>query len=179
MNRLSFISYAISFLRRDLFVTLAHTILFSVLFYFFTFSLYIQNVIDTLPQKNPYGLLKISANLSFLLCIIMVIFVSFIKILLKRNEIGIMMAVGGNRNGLVSLVSLEAILGLFPGYIVAMVIFSFYLPVELPIQPDSMTVSLSAIKAFLYSVLTTIAISIPGTYMASFVDPYQFIKRQK
>lgn len=189
MNNLSYFSYSLSFLKRDTVVTLIHTVLYTVLFYFFIFSVFIQNIVHlanesniqsiAIPQKNFYDLLNVSAKLSFLLCIMVLIFTTFIKILLKRNEIGIMMAVGGNRMASVTLVTMETLLSILPGFFLGLIAVSLYFPVKLPFAVDLWSILFTALKVFLYSATTTAVIIIPGTYIATMIDPYQFIKRQK
>jgi len=179
MNNLSYFRYAVSFLKRDLTVTLLSTVLYGVLFYFFIFSIHIQNIIEIIPQKNPYGLLKISADLSVLLCIIVFIFISLMKILLKRGEIGIMVAVGGNRPGCVLLVTLESLLGILPGFALGILVHMLAGFPGIPAEMQDGSIMISSARAISYGILAVILFTAPATYVASLVDPYQFIKRQK
>ena len=176
---LSFLKYALSFLKRDTFVTILHSLLYSILFYFFIFSNLIQNIILKTPEKNSSILLNISVDLSFMLCIVTIIFSTTIKILLKRNEIGVMMAVGGNRPGVVFLVTLETLIGIIPGFFLAFILVFFFLPMDMPQAPQIPELLHSSLVVLLYSGLTILSTIVPGTYFATLVDPYKFIKRLK
>ncbi|WP_242935399.1 hypothetical protein [Leptospira kobayashii] len=100
----------------------------------------------------------------------------FFHTLHRIGDIGVMMAVGGNRTGCIWLHTL-ALFCLFLPSAVLGVISSYFL---IDLNPTHLSKEVLAVfSGFAFLVLFGFLISIPTVGLTTFTDPYKSIRRQK
>jgi ABC-type antimicrobial peptide transport system permease subunit len=94
----------------------------------------------------------------------------------RLGDIGVMMAVGGNRLGCIWLHSLVILVLLLPAAVLGFTVGLFFT------QPPTFS-SLKEIQAFLiglsFIILICFAVSFPTIGLTTFIDPYRAIRRQR
>ncbi|TGM88565.1 ABC transporter permease [Leptospira licerasiae] len=130
-------------------------------------------------EKRPTDISSIdlflnSPYLVLSLCALALIFMSIVRVMTRSGDNGIMMAVGGNRQGVVLLQTVE--LWIIHGF---GFLFSLILSVFIPIGKSELVSPLDYIASLGSETILIGGISALVAYLYTLVDPYRSIRRGK
>lgn len=173
---LSYFSFAWRILARDRLYTLSYGMCGIILTTFFFQSVRIH--------IHLYGGLSLSSIVSFDQTPQILFFVSLFSLmslalfhsLQRLGDIGVMMAVGGNRLGCIWLHSLVILLLLVPAGLLG---FSVGLTFAQPASFDLFKELQSFVIGLSFVILICFAVSFPTIGLTTFIDPYRAIRRQR
>jgi hypothetical protein len=176
MTPLSYFSFAWRILVRDRLYTLTYGIMGTILSTFFFLSVRIH--------IHLYGGLSLSSIVSFDQTPQILFYVSLLSLMSlglfhsiqRLGDIGVMMAVGGNRLGCIWLHSLVLLLLFLPVALLGFVLGKFLTPPtawDLARETQTFFIGLS------FVVLICFSVSFPTVGLTTFIDPYRAIRRQR
>lgn len=176
MTQLTYISYAFRILARDRLFSFAYGLVGAVLFFIFFLSIRIHFHLFGGISLTSIVSFDQSPQFLFYLSTFALLSLFFFHCLHNLGELGIMMAVGGNRIGCIWLHSLLLLLLFLPGFLLGWI-----LNLSLP-SPASFSLILEAksmASALFCFVVGVFVVSFPTIGLGTFIDPYKSIRRQK
>ncbi|TGK00232.1 ABC transporter permease [Leptospira langatensis] len=174
MGRITYLRFAFSLFTRD-WITSALHVVFSAFFgYGFVYGFFaartekISSDLSSIELflKSPYLVLCLS-GLAF-------IFMTIVRIMSRSGDNGIMMAVGGNRNGVVFLQTMEVWLIHGIGFV-----GSILISILLPFGNPELVSFLDYLGTILLEILLIGAIAGFTAFLYTLIDPYKSIRRGK
>ncbi|MCE9501281.1 MAG: hypothetical protein K8R21_12410 [Leptospira sp.] len=104
---------------------------------------------------------------------------AIIKAVHSLGDIGVMLAVGGNRIGCILILMHKDILLLLSGYLLAFIVQIFALTDSVWAGISIRDIFLNLINALGQSLLISLSATIIAGFFITSIDPYQAIRRQK
>ncbi|MDF3818694.1 ABC transporter permease [Leptospira sp. 96542] len=176
MSQLTYISFAFRLLIRDRIYSVTYGLAGAVFFFVFLFSIRIHFYLFGGVSLSSIVSFDQSPHFLFYTSFTALLVLFFFHCLHNLGDLGVMMAVGGNRLGCIWLFSLTLLLLFIPGLLIGII------GNLLTASPPGFGIifELKAIfTAGLLFVFGVFLVSVPTIGINSFVDPYRAIRRQK
>ncbi|EPG67804.1 ABC transporter permease [Leptospira wolffii] len=174
MGRITYLRFAFSLFLRDWITSVLHVAFSSFFAYGLIFGVHslraekapadITNI--DLFLKSPYLVLSLSG--------LALVFMTVVRVMGRSGDNGIMMAVGGNRPGVVLLLTLEVWILHVLGFLSATLLTAFF-----PYGKSELTSFLDYLGSLTLDVLLVGAIGSLVAFFYTLMDPYQSIRRGK
>ncbi|PJZ25334.1 ABC transporter permease [Leptospira hartskeerlii] len=174
MGRITYLRFAFSLFLRDWITSVLHVVFSTFFAYGFLFGFF-----SLRTEKRPTDVYSIdlflnSPYLVLSLCGLALIFMSIVRVMTRSGDNGIMMAVGGNRQGVVLLQTVELWIIHGIGFL-----FSLILSVFIPIGKSELVSPLDYIGSLGSEAILIGGVSAFIAYLYTLVDPYRSIRRGK
>lgn len=174
MGRITYLRFAFSLFLRDWITSVLH-IAFSAFFaYGLVFALYSLRTEKPASNLSSIDLFLKSQYPVLLLSCLALAFMSIVRVMSRSGDTGIMMAVGGNRPGVVLLEAVELWIIHSIGFFVAIVLSAF-----LPFGKSELVSILDYFGALVLEALLVGSVGGIVAFFHTLADPYQSIRRGK
>ncbi len=174
MGRITYLRFAFSLFLRDWITSVLHVVFSTFFAYGFIFGFFSLRTEKRPTDISSIDLFLNSPYLVLSLCALALIFMSIVRVMTRSGDNGIMMAVGGNRQGVVLLQTVE--LWIIHGF---GFLFSLILSVFVPIGKSELVSPLDYIASLGSETILIGGISALVAYLYTLVDPYRSIRRGK
>lgn len=174
MGRITYLRFAFSLFLRDWITSVLHVVFSTFFAYGFIFGFFSLRTEKRPTDISSIDLFLNSPYLVLSLCALALIFMSIVRVMTRSGDNGIMMAVGGNRQGVVLLQTVE--LWIIHGF---GFLFSLILSVFIPIGKSELVSPLDYIASLGSETILIGGISALVAYLYTLVDPYRSIRRGK
>ncbi|TGL19270.1 ABC transporter permease [Leptospira yanagawae] len=177
MIQLTYISFALRLLTRDRLYSLAYGLVGTLVFTFLVLAVRIHFHLYAGVSLTSIVSFDKSPQILFYATSFALMTLFFFHCLHALGDIGVMMAVGGNRMGCILLHSLSLFFLFLPSFLFSILINLSFLPPP----PDFGIVGelKSVFTCLVLYVFLGILVSFPTVGISTFMDPYKSIRRQK
>lgn len=174
MGRITYLRFAFSLFLRDSITSFLHVVFSTFFAYGFLFGFFSLRTEKRPADVSSIDLFLNSPYLVLSLCGLALIFMSIVRVMTRSGDNGIMMAVGGNRQGVILLQTVELWIIHGIGFLL-----SFILSVFIPIGKSELVSPLDYITSFGSEAILIGGVSALVAYLYTLVDPYRSIRRGK
>ncbi|WP_108928075.1 ABC transporter permease [Leptospira johnsonii] len=174
MGRITYLRFAFSLFLRDWITSVLHVVFSTFFAYGFLFGFFSLRTEKRPTDISSIDLFLNSPYLVLSLCSLALIFMSIVRVMTRSGDNGIMMAVGGNRQGVVLLQTVELWIIHGIGFLLSLILSVF-----IPIGKSELVSPLDYISSLGAEAILIGGISALVAYLYTLVDPYRSIRRGK
>lgn len=174
MGRITYLRFAFSLFLRDWITSLLHVVFSTFFAYGFLFGFFSLRTEKRPTDISSIDLFLNSPYLLLSLCGLALIFMSIVRVMTRSGDNGIMMAVGGNRQGVVLLQTVELWIIHGIGFLISLILSVF-----IPIGKSELVSPLDYLASLGLEAILIGGISALVAYLYTLVDPYRSIRRGK